>query len=244
MLIIFCYSVSLADVTQELVYDISQNGSKIGERKVQITYLPTSKASPWGGKKIDFHTEIDIDVAGLPIRYEQRGAAQFSPDRASFVVSNQVNQDLIELQGRRISSGTWIVHSIHNGIAQKLEFPATEVRDISIEIFGMENWMEDDPLNLLVVDGVDLYKINSVWKENKSISYPAKHNKQAERMLGMNDGSVAMNTVYNKDGILLYGSIQIQGVQLEVSLSTEIKDLSFGEVLIPPGFEGITEKDL
>ena len=243
-MIFFYCSVSLADVTQELAYKVSQNGTEIGERKIQITYLPTSKRTPWGGKKIDFHTKLSLNIAGNPIHYEQRGAAQFSPDRASFVVSNQINQDLVELQGRRISSGTWIVHSIHNGVAKKVEFPGTEVKDISIEMFGMENWMEADPLHLLVIDSVDMYKVNGVWNEDKSIDYPVKHRDQAERSLSFYNDGVHINTVYNKDGILLYGNVQIQGVQLEVSLTTDIKELSFGDVLIPSGFEGINEKDL
>ena len=90
MMIFFYCSVSLADVTQELVYKVSQNGIDIGKRTIQITYLPTSKASPWGGKKIDFHTEIQPNIAGSVIQYQQRGVAQFSPDRSSFVVSNQI----------------------------------------------------------------------------------------------------------------------------------------------------------
>ena len=198
MMIFFYCSVSLADVTQELVYKVSQNGMDIGKRTVQITYLPTSKASPWGGKKIDFHTEIQPNIAGSIIQYQQRGVAQFSPDRSSFVVSNQIAQDLVEIQGRRTASGSWKVHSIHNGIAKKVEFSGTEVRDISIELFGMGSWLEDDPLDLLVVDGIDMYKINTVWKDNDKNSIPKNYIREAEQSIYFVEDNTTINAVTDR----------------------------------------------
>ena len=165
----FCYSVSLAEVSQELVYQVLQKGVEVGKRTVEITYLPSSKSSPWGGKKIDFHSDIQLNIAGMDVHYVQRGAALFSSNRSSFVVSNQINEDLIEMQGQRSSAGKWIVYSISNGTTNTVEYPSSQAQDISIEMFGVENWMEGDPLSILFVDGTELYNINTVWSEGSEL---------------------------------------------------------------------------
>ena len=244
MLLFFSYSLSWADVTQELLYKVSQNGTEVGQRTVQITYIPVSEKDPMGGKKIEFQSKIRFSVAGIPIDYAQNGVAYFSSGRSSFVVSNQINETLVEYQGKKTSAGGWSVFIIGEGRAQKVDVPLAKAHNLSVEMFGVKSWYEDDFMDLLLIDGGELYSLNGVCKYNEKISNPTNNLEKVDRKMSVTDGEFKVNSVYTEDDILLSGNISIHGVEVRLELATELKDLYFGEVKAPGGFDGIKEKDL
>ena len=244
MLLFLSNSLSWADVTQELLYKVSQDGADIGQRTVQITYIPASSTEPMGGKKIEFQSDMTLSIAGISIKYAQKGMAYFSSNRSSFVVSNQINGELVEFQGKKTAAGGWSVYVIKKGTAQKIDIPISRANNLSIEMFGAQSWYEDDFMDVLLIDGRDLFNVNSVCKDGVGVKEPILNRERVDRKISIKDKEFYINSVYTKEDILLYSDVSIQGVQFQLNLKTDLEDLYFGEIKSPGEFSGIEEKDL
>ena len=103
-----------------------------------IRYTPPSEFQPQGGRTIESWTEIDVTIAGQPQKYRNRVTAQISPSSYQFVSAIGLNDDLLEVQGRKLSSGRWLVSEISSEGLQKSEYRPSELHNISVAFFDPE----------------------------------------------------------------------------------------------------------
>ena len=238
------FAIAWAENVQEFVYTISQNGMEIGQRNVAITYMPKSNSIPHAYKKVEISSDCTLNIAGKAIRYQQKGVGQFSPTRSNFVISNQIEDTVVEFQGKRDKSGNWTVFTINKGSSKKTIYSPLEVNITSIEMFLPRVWLEEDRLDLLLVDTDQLILQNSVWKEAKKRVNGIPLQDHIEQSNTTSTKDVLMNDVRDKDGILLFTNIQALGTELSLSLQSLPNEMFFGEIKEDNNFSGIEEQEL
>jgi hypothetical protein len=233
-----------AESVQNFVYKVTQNGAEIGHRNVVITYVPSSEKRPGGAKKIEISSDLTLSIGGKSIRYQQKGVGQFSKRRSNFVVSNEVDGVLTEVQGRRSVSGVWTIHTIYDGSFQKKEYSPLQVQNTSLELFLPNQWTENDVLDCLIVDGSETFVVNSVWDKGFSIKEIEMGNEMIEKKLSIKVEKYHPNTVWSKEGYLLGANVALFGKEFLMLLEELPKEVYYGDVKEQNDFSGIQEQDL
>ena len=243
-MLLLCLSMVWAKGTQSFVYKVLQNGEQVGHRNVVITYLPSSKKQPEGATKVEIDSDVTLSVAGRSVRYQQKGVGVFSKRRSNFVVSNNVDGMLTELQGKRSISGLWTVHSIYEGSFSKLEYSPLQVKNTSMELFIPEQKMENDAFDCMIIDGTEVLIQNSVWKKSNYRNYSGINNLEIEKNLEIEIENNNINSVWNKDGYLLGANVNILGMKFSMILQDIPKERFFGDINEKNDFQGIQEEEL
>ena len=238
------FTMLWAEERQELVYTISQNGREIGQRNVVITYFPPSKSVPTAYKKVEVSSDCTLNIAGKSVRYQQKGLGQFSAIRSNFVISNQIDDRTIEKQGKRDINGNWTVFNIQEGKVLKEKYTSMEVYLTSIEMFIPKIWMDGDRLDVLILEGEYSLVQNTVWKEGKVKISDKKIKDHIEQSNTASTNDVSISDVRDKDGVLLFSSIQALGTDISFSLTSMPKDINYGELKEENTFSGIEEQEL
>ena len=243
-MLLLCLSMAWAESVQNFVYKVMQNGAEIGRRNVVITYVPSSKNRPGGAKKIEISSDITLSLGGKSIRYQQKGVGQFSKRRSNFVVSNEVDGVLTEVQGRRSVSGVWTIHTIYDGSFQKMEYSPLMVQSTSFELFLPHHWAENDPLDCLIVDGSETFVVNGVWSKGNGVQIEGLIEEEIETKLSTKVASYLPNGVWNKEGYLLGAQIVLFGKDFSLLLENLPKEIYYGDVKEQNDFSGIQEQEL
>ena len=233
-----------AEERQELVYTISQNGKEIGQRNVVITYFPPSKSTSTAYKKVEFFSDCTLNIAGKSVRYQQKGLGQFSATRSNFVISNQIDGRTIEKQGKRDLNGNWTVFNIEEGKVTKEKYTSMEVYLTSIEMFIPKIWMDGDRLDVLIIEGEDSIVQNTVWNSEKVKIGDEKIKDYIEQSNTASTNDLSISDVRDKDGILLFTSVQALGTDISFALRSIPKDINYGELREENTFSGIEEQEL
>jgi len=236
-----------AKSTQNLVYDLSLNGSVVGERRVDITYVPSSRSNPLGMRRIELWTTLTTTVQGEKIAYTQRGTAQSSDKKASFVISTKINEQVTELQGKRSKKGNWLVHQISMSGLKKTEFRRSELSAISLELFDprkSEIWSLEEPYQILIVEGLEPFVLQGVWSGKGSTALPPDVKALAAKQLQGKSSKGILNLVWSDDGMLIDWDIAIMGLELNADLRSVPHPPNFGDIVSPKKLGGIEEQEL
>ncbi|MEC7985767.1 MAG: hypothetical protein VX278_11435 [Myxococcota bacterium] len=235
-----------AESSQNLTYDLSVNGVAVGERRVDVTYLPSSKSNPLGMRRVELWTTANMNIQGQEVSYTQRGTAQFSDQRASFVISTKINEQITEIQGKKAKNGNWIVHQISNTALKKTEYRRGEVSAISLELFDpgqVDFWQPQDSYQLLVLEGLDPFIIQGVWSEEKGNLSAEIQSLAAKQLQGKSKEGV-LNAVWSDAGMLIDWDVAIMGVELNANIRSVPPAPNFGEIVSPQKLTGIEEQEL
>ena len=243
-MLLLCLSMAWAKGAQSFVYKVLQNGEQVGQRNVVITYLPSSKKQPDGATQVEIDSNVTLNIAGRSVRYQQKGIGVFSKRRSNFVVSNNVDGMLTEIQGKRSISGLWTVYSIYEGSFTKLEYSPLQVQETSMELFIPDQKIESDPFDCMIVDGTEIVIQNSVWKKSKKKSFAGVDKNRIENNLNVVIENNNINSVWSKDGYLLGANVNILGMRFSMILENIPKERYFGDVNEKNAFQGIQEEEL
>ena len=237
-------SMAWAETVQIFVYKVMQNNVEVGRRNIVITDIPSSILMPDGAKKIEITSDISFRIGGSDIRYQQKGVGQFSLRKANFVISNQLNNEITEFQGKRDSNGSWTVFTIREGSVQKQQFSPLQVQYSSFELFLPKVRRVQDSFAYFFVDTEETLVKNSVWSDSNIRSFTGLESSAIENSLQVHLPEFDINTVWNKDGILLGANIFAFGTELSLVLEELPKEIYFGEIGEKNDFSGIQEQEL
>jgi hypothetical protein len=233
-----------AESVQSFVYKVLQNGTEIGRRNVVITYVPSSEIRPDGAQKIEISSDLTLSIGGKSIRYQQKGVGQFSKRRSNFVVSNDVDGALTEIQGKRSQEGVWTIHTIYDGSFQRIEYSPLQVQNTSMELFLPNHRVENDSLDCLIVDGSDLFVVNSVWNKGFDIKNKRILKDKIETKLVFRYDKHNTNSVWSKEGYLLGANVVIFGKEYTLVLEEFPEEIYYGDIKEENDFSGIQEQEL
>lgn len=238
--------VSLAsDGSQSFSYDLIANGKTIGKREITVRYMPASEFYPDGSRVIESWTEIDVSVAGLKQSYRNRATTHISKSKSNFISSISLNDDLLEIQGRQLSSGRWIVHEITKDGKRSTEYRFSEFQNYSLSLFDAEqirNWPTVSGFNMLMIESGDLWLGN--WSEGQEKEITVENNLIIGNELIYQSDKGTMTTVFSSDGVLLQWSTVILGINVEGKITHEPEAPDFGAIDGLPTFESVQEKEL
>ena len=249
MVYIFLASIAPAQAEgkQSLVYDLSINGLVVGERKLDITYIPSSKSNPLGMRRIEVKTTLKATIKGEEIDYSQRGTAQISERRSSFVVSTKINNAVTEIQGKRSKKGNWFVHKISATGLEKKEYRRSQVSAISLELFDpghIDFWQDKEPYKILVLEGLEPVVVSGAWAMQDVVNLSSEVRSLAAKKLQGKSVQGVLNAVWSDDGMLIDWSVDIMGVELNADIRSIPKSPNFGEITFPNAFDGVEEQEL
>ncbi len=223
-----------AESAQSLVYDLSVDNAVVGERRVDVTYLPSSKSNPLGMRRIELWTTLKTTVQGAAVSYTQRCTAQLSEQKASFVISTQLNDQVTELQGKRFKDGSWLVHQISDTDVKKIELRKTQVSAVSLELFDpgrAELWQAQDSYQLLVLEGLEPFIVQGAWSEKDMVLTDESLQAIAAKQLQGKSKEGILNAVWSADGMLIDWDIAIMGITLHADIRSVPKPPNFGELV-------------
>ena len=230
---------------QELSYTIRLNGKKVGERNVMIRYTPPSEFQPQGGRTIESWTEAEISIAGQVQRYRNRATAEISASSYQFVSAIGLNEDLLELQGRRLSSGRWFVSEISSEGLQKSEYRPSELHNVSVAFFDPEqqgSWLTGRQQGILHTEAGEIWL--GTWSEGSEVSI----NRNGETVTAMSytfqSDKGNLVAVWDSNGILLRWESVILGVSVEGEIDKLPEAPDFGSIDVLPSFGTVQEKEL
>ena len=246
--LLLALSVAQADSSQQLVYDLSIRGKLVGRRDLKITYIPASTSKPLGLRRIEAYTEIDHVIAGKEIKYRQRATAQISGQSAKkFVSSVSINDQVTEIQGRKLRDGSWMVYVVVPGKAMEKHYSRSEIHAFSLELFDpgqLMQWQEKRSFRILSVDGNVPEIWRGVWKDEGTSGISNTHKKIHGRQLSMKAEKGKLNALWAYNGILLDWSVDINGLKIDADIREIPKNPKFGEIKKIKSFKGVDEEEL
>ncbi|MEC8380515.1 MAG: hypothetical protein VXZ96_09365 [Myxococcota bacterium] len=234
-----------ASGNQELSYTIRLNGKKVGERTVVIRYTAPSEFQPQGGKTIESWTEIDATIAGMPQKYRNRVTAQLSPTSHQFVSVIGLNDDSLELQGRRLSSGRWMVSEITTDGLQRSEYRPSELTNVSLSLFDpeqMASWWNGREQGIFLTEAGERWV--GQWSEGTEVDI----NRNGETVIGnryvFKGDKGDLVAIWDSNGNLLDWESKIMGVKVEGHITRFPDAPDFGRIDVLPSFGTVQEKEL
>ena len=235
------------DSTQNLVYDLSINGVTVGQRKVDITYIPSSKSNPLGMRRIELWTTAKLTIQGQEFAYTQRGMAQLSEQKVNFVISTQLNDQITEVQGKRSKEGNWLVHQISAKNLKKTEYRRAQVSAISLELFDparSELWQSQESYQILVIEALEPFIMQGSWEKAETKVVNTEIRSLAAKKLKGKSKDGILNAVWSDDGMLIDWDIAIMGIELHADIRSAPQSPNFGDIISPQKLADIEEKEL
>jgi hypothetical protein len=231
--------------TQNISYSVHLNGEKIGVREVTIRYLPASEFQPQGGRVIESWTDLNVVIAGKSQSYRNRVTAQISPSSYQFVSSIGLNGDLLEVQGRRLSSGRWLVNEISTKGKSTSEYRSSEVHNISVALFDPEqtdDWQPNRSQGIFYTEAGDRWV--GEWSEGSAIVFQRNGTEisATEHIFQSDKGK--LTAVWDDNGLLLSWGAVILGVEVKGEIDTLPEAPDFGNIEVLPTFGTVQEKEL
>lgn len=123
LLLALLQSASAADLTQELSWDLTVEGKKVGERTLTVKYLPADEGMR---RVLESTTHLDAQPIGLGYTFEQRLTAHAGEGPASFHSVVKDNGRAREIQGRTGING-WTVSVVERGRTRTWDLPFAQV---------------------------------------------------------------------------------------------------------------------
>ena len=237
-----------AESSQQLVYDLSIRGKLVGRRDVKITYIPASESKPLGSRRLESYTEIDHVVAGNPIKYRQRATAQISGKGSKkFVSSVSINDQVTEIQGRKLRDGSWSVYVVVPGTATEENYGRSQIDGFSLELFDpaqASKWQAEQSTKLLAIDGSVPEIWRGLWVNDGSADLRSTDKKMQGRQLSIKAKQGKLDMLWAQNGILLDWKVSLMGMTINADLREIPQDPKFGEIKNIKSFQGVQEEEL
>jgi len=124
--------------TQELHYTLSIDGRDVGVRTVSIRHFPPAEGSTMESRVIESWTEMATTIAGMPVQLRSRESARILGGRSSFSAAVEENGKARDVQGRRMSDGSWRISVVADGKRSSTRLKRSEVTLTSMDLLDPE----------------------------------------------------------------------------------------------------------
>lgn len=236
---------SLAAPSQSLVYDLTVNGRHVGTRTVKIEYRPATEAYPYESRYMIFKTDIHTKIAGQDVVYKQYATGVFALKEMEFEATNTLNHDSFEIQGRKRSNESWIIHEILPSGVTTTEYSKEDLSNISLSLFDpgqAEQWQQDDIQKLYYLESSTIDE--GSWSKGDDISIQSMNRTVLGHRYLYNSGFGTVTGVWSDTGILLKGDIELAGLNVTAKIQNVPGLLDVAKTSIYNTFDGVTEEAL
>lgn len=241
----FLMNVLASTGTQNITYNVHLNNEKIGVREVTIRYIPASEFQPQGARIIESWTDLSVVIAGKPQNYRNRVTAQISPSSYQFVSSIGLNDDLLEVQGRRLSSGRWLVNEISQNGKSTSEYRSSEIHNLSLALFDPEQsdeWQPNRSQGIFYTEAGDRWV--GTWSEGSEVVFSRNGTEILAKKHFFQSDKGTLTAVWDENGLLLSWGAVILGLEVKGEIDSLPQAPDFGNIDVLPTFGTVQEKEL
>ena len=121
-------------------YSLHLDGVPVGDRQVEIRYLPPPEGELDQARMIRSTMSLDISLDRRSYRMVSRVSAMHGPSGTNFVTSVQENEAVREIQARAERDGAWSVSGLEKGDRTGWTFRRGEVGVTSMELLDPERY--------------------------------------------------------------------------------------------------------
>lgn len=236
---------SWAESSQSLVYDLSLQGKPVGTREITIQYLPATDTMPYGSRLVESFTELEVDVAGKKIVYQQRATGHFSDYKSRFVSSVSVNDKIFEFQGKQLPSRDWIIYEMTEAGKEKTVYKSYQLDTVSLALFDpgqAQNWQGGRFSKIYHIEMGDVW--SGKWENIDESTISIGTQSIVGRKVRYETPSGAANISWSDTGLLIDWELEILGVRLDADIRS-LPDLpQFGNIQVEESFKGVEEEKL
>ena len=243
-MLMWIISISVAyAVEQSLVYDLTLSGVPVGSRTVKIRYV-SPKERQSGAREIESFTELQCNIAGKLVEYQNHATAKFTDSKTHFVSIVSLNGQNFELQGKSLPNQSWVIHEVLPSGVLKQEYTPSEVQGISLALFdpGQANKWSEGPQDFYQIETGDVW--SGEWHSGKETSISNNGESIYGREVRYHSSKGDVVAGWSSEGIMLNWQLKIMGVILDATLRNLPDNPNFGDVNVQKSFQGVQEESL
>lgn len=223
------FSVSAWGSDQVLRYSLDLEGVPVGERQVEIRYLPPPEGELDQARMIRSTMSLEINLDRHSYRMISRVSAMHGPSGTNFVTSVQENEAIREIQARAERDGAWSVSGLENGERTGWSFRRGEVGVTSMEMLDPERYRRllDGPTAPMLVAETGQVMLGQIQDMGETQMQIAGQQVNVHR-IGWVSEAGAMELNYSENGLLLDYSLDFLGKRLHARLEQLPNERSWG----------------
>ena len=223
------FSVSAWGSDQVMRYSLDLDGVSVGERQVEIRYLPPPEGEIDQARMIRSTMSLNISLDRLSYRMVSRVSAMHGPSGTNFVTSVQENEAIREIQARAERGGEWSVSGLENGERTEWTFRRGEVGVTSMEMLDPERYRRllDGPTAPMLVAETGQVIVGQVQDMGEAQMQIAGQLVNVHRIAWTSEAG-AMELNFSENGLLLDYSLDFLGKRLHARLEQLPNERSWG----------------
>jgi hypothetical protein len=229
LLSLLSVSFSAQAEDQVLHYDLVLDGVSVGQRQVEVRYLPPPAGEMDQARMIRSTMDIEVSMGRKAYTLESRVSAFHGPSGANFSSSVLESGVAREVQGRSERDGSWSVVSLENGLRSAWSFNRKEVGLTTMDLHDPERYerMLDHASNPMLITENGQVSLGQVREHGEVRIEVAGKMITVQRVSWTSDaGELLLH--FSEDGLLVDYSLDFLGKRLHAALRELPGERSWG----------------